>query len=343
MPSGKKSTAQSTSIMKDKLIQASSKSAAGDTVTVLLYDFAEEFAQLIQKRLPAVRVLTAKDTSSLDEQVSQADVLLAHTFPVDILDKARRLRWFQSASAGVETLLPIRDRIEELIVTSVRGMHGEIIADYVMTGIAMMHWNLPQFPKDQSRKAWQPRALAPLAGQTLGVVGLGSIGAAIARRGQAFGMRVIGSKRDTSEPVDCVDKLYPPEDVSDLLRLSDFLVLAVPQVPETFRLIGREQLRLMRRSAVLVNIARGSVVAESELIDALKAGTIAGAVLDVFEREPLAADSPLWNMPNVIVTPHIAGWMSDYDDRVLEIFNDNLERYVDKQPLRNVVDLSRGY
>ncbi|TWI26864.1 D-2-hydroxyacid dehydrogenase [Mesorhizobium tianshanense] len=321
----------------------SSTPAVGNAVTVLLYEFPEEYAQLVHKRFPSVRVLTAKDAASLDEQVSQADVLLAHRFPVEIFDKALRLRWFQCASAGIDTILPIRDRIGALIVTNVRGMHGEVIADYVMTGIAMMHWNLPQFLHDQSRKAWHPRALAPLAGQTLGVVGLGSIGTAIARRGKAFGMTVIGSKRDINEPVDGVDKLFPPESVAELLRLSDFVVLAVPHVPETVRLIGREQLRLMRRSAVLVNIARGSAVAESELIEALKAGTIAGAVLDVFEREPLAADSPLWTMSNVIVTPHIAGWMSDYDNRVLEIFNDNLERYLDKTPLRNVVDLNRGY
>ncbi|GLS40294.1 3-phosphoglycerate dehydrogenase [Mesorhizobium tianshanense] len=328
---------------RDKLIVTSSTPAVGNAVTVLLYEFPEEYAQLVHKRFPSVRVLTAKDAASLDEQVSQADVLLAHRFPVEIFDKALRLRWFQCASAGIDTILPIRDRIGALIVTNVRGMHGEVIADYVMTGIAMMHWNLPQFLHDQSRKAWHPRALAPLAGQTLGVVGLGSIGTAIARRGKAFGMTVIGSKRDINEPVDGVDKLFPPESVAELLRLSDFVVLAVPHVPETVRLIGREQLRLMRRSAVLVNIARGSAVAESELIEALKAGTIAGAVLDVFEREPLAADSPLWTMSNVIVTPHIAGWMSDYDNRVLEIFNDNLERYLDKTPLRNVVDLNRGY
>ncbi|MER9095047.1 D-2-hydroxyacid dehydrogenase [Mesorhizobium sp. M0700] len=281
----------------------SSTPAVGNAVTVLLYEFPEEYAQLVHKRFPSVRVLTAKDAASLDEQVSQADVLLAHRFPVEIFDKALRLRWFQCASAGIDTILPIRDRIGALIVTNVRGMHGEVIADYVMTGIAMMHWNLPQFLHDQSRKAWHPRALAPLAGQTLSVVGLGSIGTAIARRGKAFGMTVIGSKRDINEPVDGVAKLFPPESVAELLRLSDFVVLAVPHVPETVRLIGREQLRLMRRSAVPVNIARGSAVAESELTEALKAGTIAGAVLDVFEREPLAADSPLWTMSNVIVTP----------------------------------------
>ncbi|RWB95031.1 MAG: D-2-hydroxyacid dehydrogenase [Mesorhizobium sp.] len=315
----------------------------GNAVTVLLYRFANEHAELFHERFPDVLLLTAKDAASLDEQIAQADVLLAHSFPIEIFNKARRLRWFQCASAGIDSIMPIRNCIGDLIITNVRGIHGEVIADYVMTGIAMMYWDFSQFMRDQSRNEWHPRPLAPLAGRMLGVVGLGSIGTAIARRGKSFGMSVIGSKRNVTEPVRGVDRLFPPENIAELLQLSDFVVLAVPQVPETVGLIGREQLRLMRRSAVLVNIARGSVVAESELIEALKTGTIAGAVLDVFEREPLSADSALWTMPNVIVTPHVAGWMTDYDNRVLEIFADNLQRFIEKKPLRNVVDLTRGY
>ncbi|RWB93197.1 MAG: D-2-hydroxyacid dehydrogenase [Mesorhizobium sp.] len=314
-----------------------------NNVTVLLYGFADEHAATIHKRVPNVRVLSATDATSLHEQAPEADILLAHSFPVEIFDKAKRLRWFQCASAGIDSLMPVRDRIGDLIVTNVRGIHGEAIADYVMTGIAMIHWNFPRFLQDNSRKEWSPRPLAPLAGQTLGVIGLGSVGSAIARRGKAFGMKVIGSDRDKRDPVEGVEKLFPPEIVAELLRLSDFIVLAVPQIPETVGLIGREEFQLMRPSAVLVNIARGSVVVESELIQALKKGTISGALLDVFEREPLPADNPLWNMQNVIVTPHVAGWMTDYDNRVLEIFNENLERFVKDKPLRNVVDPRRGY
>lgn len=317
--------------------------ADGNAVTVLLYGFANEYAQLIHKRIPEVRVLTAKDAASLDEQIGQADVLLAHSFPAEFFNKARRLRWFQCASAGIDTILPIQDRIGDLIVTNVRGMHGEVMADYTMAAVNMMHWDFPRFMRDQSRKEWQPRAVTPLAGRTLGVVGLGSIGAAIARRGKSFGMKVVGSKRDVTGPIVGVDTIFPPEGIAELLRLSDFVVLTVPLVPETTRLIGREQLRLMRRTAILVNIARGPVVAESDLIEALESGTIAGAVLHVFEREPLPANSPLWTMQNVIITPHLAGWMSDYDDRVLEIFSDNLHSFLEKKPLRNVVDMKRGY
>lgn len=318
--------------------------AADDPVTVLVnHPTPDGYATLIRRRFPDLRVLSAKDATTLDCYLAEADVLLAPRFPVEAFDKARRLRWFQCSNAGVESILPIRDRIRGLIVTNARGMHGEIIADFVMAGVTMMHWNFPRFMREQSRREWHPREVAPLAERTLGVVGLGSIGVAIARRGKSVGMTVVGSKRDLTEPIAGVDKLFPPNGLSELLHLSDFVVLAVPNVPETTRLIGYEQLRLMRRTAFLVNIARGSVVAENELIEALRAGTIAGALLDVFEREPLPANSALWTMPNVIVTPHIAGNPIDYTRRLFEIFSDNLQRFLARQPLRNVVDLRRGY
>ncbi len=322
----------------------SSMPAVGDAVTVLVnHSAAEDYAALIRKRFPDLRVLSAKDAASLDRQVAEADILLAPRFPSEVFDKARRLRWFQCSNAGVDSILPIRDRVGDLIVTNARGMHGEIIADFVMAGMTMMHWDFPRFMREQSRKEWHPRNVAPIAERTLGVVGLGSIGAAIARRGKSIGMTVVGSKRDVTQPIAGVDRLFPPNGLAELLRLSDFVVLAVPHVLETTRLIGREQLRLMRRTAFLVNIARGSVIVESELIEALQADVIAGALLDVFEREPLPADSPLWTMPNVIVTPHVAGNPTDYAARLFEIFADNLQRFLEKQPLRNVVDLKRGY
>lgn len=320
-------------------------SPATDAVTVLVShpSAADAYAVLVRQRFPSLRVLSATDAASVERHIAEADVLLGPRFPAEVFDKARRLRWFQCTNAGVDTVLPIRDRVGDLIVTNARGMHGEIITDYVMAGITMLHWDFPRFMREQSRKEWNARPIAPLGERTLGVVGLGSIGAAIARRGKSAGMTVIGTKRDTTQPVAGVDTLLPPDGLDELLRLSDFVVLAVPQVPDTTRLIGRRQLQQMRRTAILVNIARGSVVVEAELVEALQAGTIAGAVLDVFEREPLPADSPLWTMPNVIVTPHVSGNPTDYIARAVDIFADNLPRFLEKKPLRNVVNLKRGY
>ncbi|WP_050425981.1 D-2-hydroxyacid dehydrogenase [Bradyrhizobium tropiciagri] len=289
---------------------------AVDAVTVLVNGpGADQYAARARAQFPHVRVVTAADADSLDRHIGGADVLLASRFPVEVFNKARRLRWFQFSKTGIDSVLPLRDRLGELLVTNARGTQSEIIADFVMAGITMMHWDFPRLMREQCRKEWRQREVAPLAQRTVGVVGLGSIGAAIPRRARSAGMTVVGSKRNVSEPVPGVNILLPPERLDDLLVLSDFVVLAVPHVPETIGLIGRNQLRLMRRTAFLVNIARGSVVVEDELVDELRLGTIGGALLDVFEREPLPVDSSLWTMSNVIVTPHI----------------------------RNVVDVKRGY
>lgn len=324
----------------------SSNPSADESVTVLVYDSdGDTYASLIRKHFPDVRVLIAENLLYLEYHVAEADVILssAGRFPIHLFEVARRLRWFQSTGAGIDPILPIRDRLGHLIITNARGLHGEMIADFVMAGIGMLHWKFPQFMREQSCKQWHTRSVPPIAERTLGVVGLGSIGAAIAQRAKDAGLRVVGSKRDVTKPLACVDRLLSPDSLSELLMVSDFVVLAVPHVPETNRLVGREQLRLMRRDAFLINVARGSVVAENELIEALQEGIIAGALLDVFEREPLPPDSPLWTMPNVIVTPHVAGSSTNYAASLFHIFSDNLQRFLDKKPLHNIVDLSRGY
>ncbi|WFU71262.1 D-2-hydroxyacid dehydrogenase [Bradyrhizobium sp. CB2312] len=314
-------------------------------LTVLLnIPTAEAYARLIAERFPKVRAIVASDPERLVQYVGQADVLLAARFPVEVFDQARKLRWFQCINAGVDSMLPIRDKARHITVTNARGIHGDIIADFVMAGVTMLHWDFRRYLREQSERKWRPRYdVAPLADKTLGVLGLGSIGATIARRAKSAGMTVVGSKRDISVPVEGVDALFASDALEDLLPLCDFLVLAVPATVETVGLIGAAQLARMRRDAFLINIARGSVIVEAELIKALQTGTIAGAMLDVFKREPLPYDSPLWDMPNVIATPHVAGSPTNYTARVFSIFADNIERFQRGQALKNVVDLGRGY
>ncbi|SFN92617.1 Phosphoglycerate dehydrogenase [Bradyrhizobium sp. Rc3b] len=240
-------------------------------------------------------------------------------------------------------MLPVRDRVDDIIVTNVRGMHGGLIADYVMGGLTMLNWDFRKLLSEQAERKWNFRSVTPLADKTLGVVGLGSIGVSIARRAKSAGMTVLGAKRDISVPVEGIDRLFGSNELKDLLPLCDFVVLAVPATPETVGLIGVDEIACMRRDAFLINIARGCVVVESELIRALQAGRLAGAMLDVFEREPLPQDSPLWDMPNVIVTPHISGIVMDYVERAFEIVAENIERYLKGLPLKNLIDLRRGY
>lgn len=310
---------------------------------VLNHPAAESYARLIGERFPHVRAIVAPDSGRLEQYISEADALLAFRFPVEVFDRAKKLRWFQCTGAGVDSMVPIRDKVGHITVTNARGIHGDIIADYVMAGVTMLHWDFRRFLREQAEKQWNPRYLTPLSEKTLGVVGLGSIGATIARRAKSTGMKVVGSKRDTSVPVDGVDRLFASDALQELLPLCDFVVLAVPGTTATAGLLGAAEIASMRREAFLINIARGSVIEEAELIKALQAGEIAGAMLDVFEREPLPRDNPLWDMPNVIATPHVAGSPTNYTERVFSIFADNIERFLKGELLTNVVNLQRGY
>lgn len=316
----------------------------GPALTILLnHPAADSYGRLIGERFPQVRAIVAPDSARLERYIGEADALLAFRFPVEVFDQATKLRWFQCTGAGVDSIFPLRDRVGHITVTNARGIHGDIIADYVMAGATMLHWDFRRFLREQAERRWNPRYVAPLADRTLGVVGLGSIGTTIARRAKSAGMTVVGSKRDISVPVNDVDQLFASDALQDLLPLCDFVVIAVPGTAETVGLIGAPEIERMRREAFLINIARGNVVVEAELIKALRAGAIAGAMLDVFEREPLPQDSPLWDMPNVIATPHMAGSAANYTERVFSILAENIERFLKGEVLKNVVDLRRGY
>jgi phosphoglycerate dehydrogenase-like enzyme len=312
-------------------------------LTVLVSALDGIATERIRKRFPGLNFVICNDEGALVGHAAEADVLLGWRAPAAFFRKARRLRWFQGLYVGMEWMLPIRAELGDVVVTNGRGVASDLIADFVITGIGMLHWDFMRLLREQARREWHSGPVPRLAGRTVGIVGLGSIGAAIARRCKGAGLRVIGTKRDTSRPVENVDQLFAADNLPELLRQSDYVVLAVPYTAETDRMIGRKQLSQMRRTAHLVNIARGSVMVESDLVEALREGTIAGALLDVFEKEPLPADSPLWAMPNVIVAPHISGWAADILQGAVEIFERNMVRFLAGKPLENVIDLNRGY
>lgn len=314
---------------------------AGDRLLVY-HRRAEEYRELIRRRCPDLEVLAVADETTLYDAVAGADILIAWRFPLQALAGSSRLRWIQLTVAGVDHLIPARERLQGIAVTTARGIHGAVIADYVLGVVVMLHWDFPRLLRQQQARQWQGRETAPLAGRTLGIVGLGAIGTEIARRATAFGLQVIGVKR-TPAPIDGVSRVVGPDRLHEILRASDFLVLAVPETPETRRMIGEPELRAMRPTAFLVNIARGGVVDEAALVRALEDRWIAGAALDVFDQEPLPPDHRLWALENVIITPHIAGEPDEYIRRVVDIFVDNYARWRAGRPLRNTVDLARGY
>ena len=303
---------------------------------------ADELRGFIGAAVPDLEIAAGFDEATLERHLDSADAIIAWKLPVEALPRAKRLRWIQLTSAGAEQLLPARNLLADIVVTNTRGIHVDLMADYALGVIVMLQWDFPRILRDQQTRTWEARLALPLAGRTLGVVGAGAIGAEISRRAAAFGMNVLAIKR-TPGPVEGAHEVMTADRLREALPRCDFVVLVVPVTEATRGMMGAAELRAMKRTGFLINIARGSVVDEGALIAALREGVIAGAALDVFDEEPLAEDSPLWTLPNVILTPHVAGEPADYARRVADVFLDNIARWRRHEPLRNVVDFERGY
>ncbi len=284
---------------------------------------------------------------SLEAVLKDAEVLF--TMPAvrpDILTLAPGLRWVQLASAGAERLLDSELVRRGVTLTTASGIHAVPMGEFVLGLMLSFAKGLHKALRAQLKGLWQTYLADELSGKTVGIVGLGAIGGQVARLAKAFGMRVIATRRSATrrqERAGEADELVPPGDLPYLLSESDYVVVAVPLTAETRHLIGEKELRAMKPSVVIINVSRGAVVDEAALVRGLQEGWIAGAALDVFAREPLPPDSPLWTMDNVIITPHVAGSMPGYMERAVELFCDNLRRYLAGEPLRNVVDVRRGY
>lgn len=296
---------------------------------------------------PKCEIIPIGPEGEMDESLEGADVLflrwgLSPEATRKLIARIPHLRWIHTISAGVDHLLFPELRESEAILTNASGVFNIPIAETVLAYMLAVVKRLPEFLAQQREHRWQKLPLQELYGMTVGIVGLGDIGSEVARRCRAFGMRVLGMRRHPA-PSDVADEVFPPERLHELLSQSDFVVLALPLTDETRGLIGREALAAMKPTAWLINIARGALVDEGALIEALREGRIGGACLDVFAEEPLPEDSPLWDMPNVIITPHNS-WSSPHiEEREIELFLENLRRYVAGEPLRNVVDKKAGY
>lgn len=280
------------------------------------------------------------------KDIGEATILFGpNRIPIEYFDAAHNLHWFQCINAGVERLAHDGLLTRGFAVTTAAGLASVAIAEYVIGTMIMLAKGLHSSVLDQARRRWDFRFTGELAGKTVGIVGFGAIGREIARRAHAFDMRVIASRRrvQPGEQHEHAHEVVSYSDLDYLLAESDYLVLAVPLTPETRHLLGREQFAKMKPAATLVNIARGEVVDQPQLIEALQAGVIAAAALDVTDPEPLPAESTLWGMPNVILTPHISGAVEGYGHKAAELFLANLERFVRGEPLQNLVSPELGY
>ena len=283
--------------------------------------------------------------AELRAALARAEVVFGFVIPRDLLTLAPRLRWVATPATGIDHLRGTGVLESGLPVTTVGGLFGGLIAEHVFAGMLWFARRLPHFAARQAERAWQMSRVRGLEGRTIGLIGVGSIGSAVAVRAKAFGMQTIGLGRHApaGRSVDGVDRLLPRAGLPDLLAASDYVVLAVADTAATRGMIGTAELAAMRADAVLVNVSRGSIVDEPALVDALQAGRLGGAALDVFAEEPLPATSPLWGLPNVLVTPHIATNVPEYLARAVAAFAANVRRFLAGEPLVSRVDTAQGY
>lgn len=285
--------------------------------------------------------------AEIEAAIAEADILYsswAGALPdMDLAALAPRLRWVQLLHAGAERVNPALTG--EVMFTSAAGMSAGPIAEWVIGTMLMFAKGWPEVFRDQQAHRYRRYMPREVEGSTLGIVGLGTIGIEAARRARALGCRVIGMRRSFSERGQHpeVDEAVPPDDLDYLLRESDYVLLSAPATAETSQLINARALRLMKRDAVLINVARGTLVDEAALAEALRERLIAGAALDVFVQEPLPPDWPLWDLDNLVMTPHVAAGTDRYYERATDIFCENLRRYQRGDPMLNVVDTARGY
>jgi len=281
----------------------------------------------------------------LDALLAEAEVIYGLILPQDIVVRAPRMKWFQTMSAGVDRFAQTDIWQSPVIITGVSGIHATPIGEFVLEFMLMFAKQAPLCFQMKQKHEWKRFMPSVLRSKTVGIVGLGSIGREVARLSKAFGMRVIATRRSVKQVTRPrhVDMLFPPEELKQLLAESDYVVISTPLTPETRGLIGEEELKAMKPTACIINIGRGGIIDEKALICALDENRIAGAGLDVFATEPLPADSLLWELDNVIFSPHVAGGMEDYMARATEIFCENLRRYLNGKKLINVIDKKKGY
>jgi glyoxylate/hydroxypyruvate reductase len=283
--------------------------------------------------------------------LSEADILFDfdQTHREDLPSLAPRVRWIQGTSAGIGQFvhqMAYDTRMPDTIFTTASGVHIRPLAEFCIMAMLMFNKGLLRMLRDQERKHWERYAGTDLAGRALLIIGMGKIGTEVARLARAFGMKVLGTKR-RAKGIDpailYLDELHPSGALHELLPRAEYLVLITPHTPETEGMIGARELGLLPQGSIFINIGRGAVVDEPALIEALRSGHLGGAALDVFAKEPLPQDSPLWEMPNVLVSPH-SGSTSDRENRRLtDLFCENLRRFLDDEPLLNVLDTEARY
>jgi phosphoglycerate dehydrogenase-like enzyme len=310
----------------------------------------ENHLESLRRNFPQIRFIRA-DANTLPTEIANAEIYFGYLLPEALLEAAAQLKWIHVAAANVFPFIKPAFQSRNLILTNARGAHATAIAEHILGSIIVFARKFVECWRFQQQRHYaaieiinEAPPLSELRGKTTMILGLGGIGKTTARLCKAFGMRVLAVKRRSAGPFENIDEMYGPHDFRKALPEADYLVISTALTPETEGLLGREELGLLKPDCVIINVARAPIIDHDALLTALREKRIRGAALDVFEQEPLPEDSELWTLPNVFLTPHVAGVATtEHWPRMLALFEENLRLYLKGKPLKNVVDLHAGY
>ena len=309
------------------------------------------FSQRLRQDFPGIEVVQQKEYGDIEGDLHDADIAVTWSLRPEQFRAARKLRWIHSPAAAVHALMIPEIVAGDVVVTNARDVHGPVVAEHAIALVLALAKRLPSAFRYQWESTWAQAQIwresphpREVAGATLGLVGLGSIGLETAKRAAALAMKVIAVREHAEKPHEsCVSKVFAAGQLDEMLRFSDYVVLAAPLTPRTRALINRDRLLQMKPDAYLINVSRGALIDQVALLDALSRRRIAGAALDVFEKEPLPPDSALWKTANVVITPHTAALTDKLWERHYALIAENLRRFLAGAPLLNIVDKVRGY
>ncbi|MHB8127418.1 MAG: D-2-hydroxyacid dehydrogenase [Mobilitalea sp.] len=313
-------------------------------ITESIFQMEEEYKKHILATIPGISLTVVSSKNVTDEMFETAEIIFG--WPLEEqLRKAPNLKWLHLPSAGADGYTSYELYCnKDIQITNSSGVFGLPIAEHVFAMILSFNHNLQEYAYNKAEKIWHRNHVTKdFYASTIGIIGLGDIGTEVAKRAKAWGARVLAVKRTLTQTPEYVDQMYPLEEIDEVLMQSDYVVLALPNTPKTSGIISEQKLSIMKQGAFIVNIGRGILIDQEALIKALRENRIGGAGLDVTEPEPLPQDSPLWDLPNVIITPHASGGSPSNEQRRFHIFYQNLTQYMDKLPLENRVNFTEGY
>jgi glyoxylate/hydroxypyruvate reductase A len=296
------------------------------------------YKEILSDKLPGAEIHSAIHPEEASDLIEETEIIFSLEIPDDLLKKAKQLRWFASMAAGNEGLVN-NPHLPGKVTLTKTTIYGEMMAEYVFAYLLYFGRQVETYLMERKEKAWNRRRPVRLRGKVMGILGLGSVGKEIAKRGKQFGMSVLGVKRNP-ESVENVDQVFKPGDLGKMIPQVDTLVVALPLTPETEHTLGEKELFLMKEGALLFSIGRGRTIDEKALVKVLKTNRIQ-AVLDVFETEPLPPESELWDLKNVVITPHVSG--VNIPEEICEEFIRNYHRWIKGEPLMGPIDRKKGY